>query len=518
MEPASRPAPAAETWRGPVRAEQTLTQADVLRAEVDAWLAGWREADTRRQYHTQLTTLESVLTEALTGLRQQADALALQGATGEVYSACEATEQRLLWVRRVLWGYFQEKFDQRRAPAVSITLPEGNTQMLDPARVLRAADEVVWSCYAEAMAAAGEHDRSVKRQTTPLPYLEARFSPQAIPRIDPPGTLRERSIGSFAKTYLAELPIPIVSLPPWCVSEPWGLVFLAHEVGHHVQHDLRYVPQDPTSGYVLVEGFGKQVQQAAATAAGRPLTGDERARWYAWGQEIFADLFSVVMMGGSAARAMVELETVPAAFGHRHRDWYPSPLARLALLRGAVHTLEPAGSISPALPEPTVPADVPDADGVRAELAQAAAVGAALVDASLDGLGTLRGLGRWHAQDVTPEGEIGIWVRVLHDTKSMRKRQTRPAARHLVSAAVIQWARLAERYGARLAAADPGAADDARRELRRAQVHLADRLLEAIEANREAGTRAAEDKQAVVVAPIAQEMTNELLQINPFED
>jgi hypothetical protein len=77
---------------------------------------------------------------------------------------------------------------------------------------------------------------------------------------------------------LQQIPVPLVALPPNCSQEPWWLAYIAHEVGHHVQADYLRDAR-------LIEIFAEVL-----TAAGGE-------RWGGWGQEIFADVFSLLAIG-----------------------------------------------------------------------------------------------------------------------------------------------------------------------------------------------------------------------------
>src|SRR5262249_47297549 len=137
-----------------------------------------------------------------------------------IYSNCRSVDRRLLWIRR-LWAYFQSKFDQRYDDRLR--------------GLLRAADDVVWSCYAQPFRTLGINNVP----SLPLPFVASVYSPFAIPRDEPPQDLRSDVDAGFLSQMLREMPIPVVGIPPNSVDEPWWLAYLAHEVGHHVQFDLQ---------------------------------------------------------------------------------------------------------------------------------------------------------------------------------------------------------------------------------------------------------------------------------------
>ena len=111
---------------------------------------------------------------------------------------------------------------------------------------LRAADELIWSCLQVA---------SLVTETPlplPLPYPDAAFSPSATPRIKPPPTLPARD--RVLDDMLRILPVPMIALPYGIVEEPWWLVLVAHEVGHHVQYDLDSAAVKETGAILKREG------------------------------------------------------------------------------------------------------------------------------------------------------------------------------------------------------------------------------------------------------------------------
>jgi hypothetical protein len=295
-----------------VRIEQTRLELDHLALESDNWVAARQKRDRSQQYHSALANLKILMTDCLQRLKEELDGIADDGGTTDVYSACRKLDTSLILVRRV-WTFFRTKFEQRDDP------------VLGPA--LAAADEVVWSCYADAFQNAGQ-----PRQAAPLPYIEPAYSPQAVPRADPPSDLRGDS--ALLQEFLQTLPIPVVSLPPTCVRSPWWLVYLGHEVGHHIQYDL--LPQAQ-----LVGEFGQLLASAF------PDDEEAAARWESWGREIFADLYSVCLMGPRAVWAMAALELA----GERDlmvsrigKATYPPAVVRLGLLAAAADALEVDGA------------------------------------------------------------------------------------------------------------------------------------------------------------------------------
>jgi hypothetical protein len=427
-----------------------------------------------------------VVKRALTDIRKDVGEVSKDyPGLGPTYAQCMLLERRLLWVRRVLWGYFQRKFDQRDAS------PEVK-------RILETADDVVWSCYKEAFAQAGEALKPV-----PMAYIEPFYSPQALPRDYPIGWLKEKRLGDdFMAKVFTELPIPLVSMPPVCISAPWWLVYLGHEVGHHVQHDLD-----------LVETFGTSLK-AVAESDGEGPTEEalEANRWYNWGQEIFADLFSLYMMGGAAAWAMAELETHPDQDMARRKDRYPSPAARLSLLARIAKALGDregeallAADPSPQLEQPGKLANVL-LGSLTSDLSMLPKMVKALTCHPLGPVGTMADLTSWDDALFCDFGEVYTWQAALADPAHEKTAVSRQAARLIVSAGVEEWRQIVGRdveawrkvvseHAGRwdsIATGDQVKEPDMLPKLRRtALAFLAEDLLVAIERNRDVTTRAA---------------------------
>src|SRR5262249_40857207 len=149
----------------------------------------------------------------------------------------------------------RRRFDQR----------DGDTPL---ASMLKAADEVVWSCYADPFRVIGRKDI-----VSPLPYVEDRLAAHAIPREELPADLASEVDTKFLRTYLSALPIAVIALPPSCIEHPWSLIHCAHEAGHHVQYDLVSEPQ-----WALVGEFGDVLADAAGTGSPQRTSDSAAAR------------------------------------------------------------------------------------------------------------------------------------------------------------------------------------------------------------------------------------------------
>ncbi len=473
--------------RNQIRIEQTSNELERLQREMEEWFNKRRHKDKRRQYYSQLNMLETVLISALSGLRASLDSLASEQSVGEIYGTCGQFDRRLVWLRRV-WRYFGDKFDQRDDP------------QLGPA--LAAADEIVWSCYAGIFRKA-----KVARGTAPLPYIEPLYSPQAIPRDDPSG-LRDRSVGHhFLKEYLSQLPIPVVSLPPVCVVAPWWLIFLGHEVGHHVQYDLQPNLQ-------LVGSFGDCLQ--AVAEANLPADDHKTAKkWKRWGREVFADAFSITNMGVWALRGMTELEMGHEASMLGEKGLYPAPVVRLSLMaqlasalslngeRG-LHGLHPAQLTSDAQYIESL-----KKRGTMAErnLAIVPAIVTAIRQYQFNDLGHFERLCNWPASNLVARKHIkpvSRWSKALRGNAPLRAKQSLSAARLIISGGVAAWAEISE-------------ISDAQQRVE-AQAKLGENLLKIIPKSREEGTRSAESEpKAEDASVLGHDLSQLLLQASPEE-
>jgi hypothetical protein len=126
-----------------VRLERTAAELKTLQRGIRRWLKQRRDADVDAngtyvgRHKTQFEALESMLPVAAAALDNGAHRLltsqdAQQPEIGAFYDACRDYDQAAVWLYK-LWDFFRQKLDQR-----------DQDQYKD---VLKAADEVVWSCY-----------------------------------------------------------------------------------------------------------------------------------------------------------------------------------------------------------------------------------------------------------------------------------------------------------------------------------------------------------------------------------
>lgn len=449
-----------------VRIEQSCRRLDGLITVADEWIGQRHDEDETGQYATQLGVLRKAVVEPLGELRKIADGLSLVHDTGKVFAACRTSDTRAELVRRV-FTYYQEKFDQRR------------DQTRGP--ILRAADEVVWSCWAEPFRNAIYRDPAITIRPAPLPYIEPSYSPAAVPRDDPPAGLTAERDDAVLLVYLDRLPIPLIALPAVCADDPWWLAYVGHEVGHHLQHDL-------ADDWSLVKAFGSLAETASRSA------GDANpALWRTWGAEIFADICSVYSMGPAAVYGIVQLELDEAAKMMVGKAKYPPPLVRLGLMAtvagqlglDVTGALEPAGLDTTGLPQAAV----------------ITAVAAAARDDSLARRGPFTSLLGWDRNAFAAGGTIDVLREGLRDQHQLRVRPDIRTARLLTSAAVSAWEEVA------------GIVDAQEREEQRGK--LADRYLSAVMEGREEGTRAAGQQAPPGTATLPDDLTRLLVESIP---
>ena len=356
-----------------------------LRDEIGGWFDRKSRTDASGQFETQLKALRATVGPVLDAIVAELAGVAPAEGSGRVYAACRLAERRAEFVRRY-WSWYAAKWDQRDHPR------------LGP--VLRAADEVVWSCWTAPFTA-------VLRDPDPAPlaYLEPHFTPRAIPRVQPPPDLREADL--VLRDALRILPVPVLGLPTACAARPWWLVHIAHESGHHVEHDL-------SPG--LRAAFAEMVAAAAASA------GASDEQWRAWHDEVFADAFSVLAVGRSAAWATGELIEAPTTEREVARPGYPPAAVR----------------------EATMAAVLDRAGGVHGEDGGApSAVARAVVDTALDGHPPLPRLCDFDATRFREDGEVARWRAAWLAPDDPLPETRLRSARMAVAGAVEAWRTIA---------------------------------------------------------------------------
>jgi hypothetical protein len=376
--------------RGPTRVLRTRESLARLRGDVERWLDTRKTDERFRRFTGHLDVLETVLTRMLDAVA--ADMATLgdgDGPSGAVYEQCRQAERRMSVVRRT-HEWYAAKYDQRIDERAESTL--------------RAADEVVRSCWAEPFVRTGR-----RPPTGPLAYLEPRYDATATPRVSVPPDLRaagDEVIGQFVR----ELPIPVVALPSVSTADPWWLVLAAHETGHHVQLDL-------------VPGLDQVTRDALLTAMSTAPGDDELAiAWSGWGLEVFADAWATLCVGAGAAWAVEELQhATPSRLVSTPTpgDRYPPPAVRTALL-GELARCAGAAEPGPGADDVTRWLEGVHAGSVskpaRAVVARHLALtpraAHTLVDLPVNGM-PLRDVAGWSATKFAPDGPVHRWAAQL---------------------------------------------------------------------------------------------------------
>jgi hypothetical protein len=438
-----------------LRREQTSGELCRLRGEISKWSARRIHADAVRQHTTQLASLETTLSDALTRI----DTLANDHSAGDLrgtYDYFRELDHQVTLVRRI-WRWFADKYDQRDVESM--------------APLLRAADEVVWSVHAQAHRAIG----AARLPTAPLPFIDEIDTPEAIPRDEPARELRPDKFDDVLAATLARLPIPVIGLPAVALAEPWRLILISHEVGHHLQYDL-------ASNRQLIATVGVAVQDAAGA-------GEAGRRFRAWSQELFADLAGLAATGPGLITGLQTYELgADAHVLDRGSGRYPAPAVRFALLAEMCQLLHLRPEVD--LADVDVACWTAERDGdplaaqrtaARGDIDLVAKVARTLIELDLDGRGTVSELLDLDPAAFGPQGTVAGMAEALREGSGPDQAGL-DVVRQLTAASVIAWRNV------------QSATDDDKRGQQEKQ--LATRIVERLVASREPGTRAAETVSA----------------------
>jgi hypothetical protein len=444
------------------RRDQSLRELDRIDRALTEWDDRRKGADVyedngayRGKYESQREAVVKEVRGAIGVFRDAITHTPLGGTRGGVFAAFARHDRRLVWLWRA-WGYYREKFDQRDDPAL--------------APALRAADEVVWSCYRPFFGDADEI------QPAPLPYFSDDYTFRAVRTKAESGEVPDEPDGAGPLSgYFDRLPIPLLKLPPTLATSPWALALIGHEVGHFVQVRAG-APARPAEFAALLRRL----------AAGHGADGKTAEAWGKWGSEVFADLYAVATMGPWAAWAVAQVELAGDEAMRTRGTSYPPPVARLALMASSAEALGLPGAWEELASAVDVDALAAGSDRAVADVALARSLGAALARESLVGGSTLAGLTGLLAKDYEEDddpGRSGESVRLadalLAGTPAPVKRQ-RKSARLAAAGAARAWAKVAANTKA----------DD--RERSALAYHEA--VFAAVEACYEAGKRAGEQR------------------------
>jgi hypothetical protein len=407
--PTEKPAEFDFSRRSRARREQTSSDLAALRRKIIEWLRNHKKNDILERHRNHLEAIEKVLLGVLETLAGQ-PAEPAGTPVSKVYDDCRKLAQATVWLER-LWQFICTKFDER-------------FEETPDALMLRAADEVIWSCYGQVIKGLPLAHPAKLRGLMPLVHIEPEYSPAAVlfDQEVPPG-LRLRSGNPTLDRCLDKVPLPTLRLPPWCVSAPWGLVLVAHEVGHHVQHELD-----------IVADFAEQLSEVVRKAN---LDSASTDSWAAWGEEVFADAFSVYAMGPAAIVAVTELEWTDNRNLAVRKVHYPAPAIRLALMTrlAQLEGLDTKGLV----PLEQLEDVVKDNEVTRADWKALDPVVAFLRSALPGGIPSLSRLCDFKKAPFAPRGTVAQCAEGLRGIGSLNIKTETEDARHMASAAVVAW-------------------------------------------------------------------------------
>lgn len=407
------------------RRDQTRQELVRLRETLKKWLADSeakdvdKEGKRRYQYDSQLRAIHDSVSAAAQVIKSDLDSFNLDALSlGSVYAKCAQYDQLVLWLWRV-FRFFRDKFDQR--------------DDCDMGQTLRAADDVLWSCYKPFF----------QRPKTagllgppPLPYIESEYSPLAIRKEQKPLSLyldKEIKFEPLQK-LLEDMPVDLMRLPTSTVSAAWTLALVAHEAGHFIM---------PAVGQGYAKQFGESLARAVAAAGGG---GDDEANWHAWAPEVFADWYSVLMIGPWAPWVMAQFELKDAKAMAVTRKYYPPPVVRLKLLSDLADHYVP-GEAARSAARLGLAAEFAAAEQSVKDFGFVRKVCEAITSAQLpDNLGLLQDFVTFRADDFDVKedeqktGEVSKWAGAL--VKGWKKNDDRQlrTARLVAAGAAQAWA------------------------------------------------------------------------------
>src|SRR5258707_10394895 len=140
----------------------------------------------------------------------------------EQWAELEKLEEAIVWLAR-FFEFFANKFEQRAGEAKF---------------VLTGADEVLWSCRQSFLANAG----TGKKTPPAVPFIGNHTTPIAVAHnATVPAALKvpvELGLDADLREAIQRFPVPLLQLPSFFVRAPWSLVYIGHEAGHFLIHDL----------------------------------------------------------------------------------------------------------------------------------------------------------------------------------------------------------------------------------------------------------------------------------------
>jgi hypothetical protein len=257
------------------------------------------------QHHTQIRRITCQLTAVL-------DKLDLKTRLPRAGIDDFESDRRAIEDVHLIWDFFRDKLMQR------------DTRRYQ--KHLVAADDLAWACYrpfAEARVARLEQEPTridlAQLREPPLVFYATDRAPSARPRalqFYAPG-LQAHDAQRFADV-LQRLPVPLIGIAWPQTLRVAPLVFVAHEVGHVIAHDLG-----------LIDEVKPRIKAAVPDA--------RRATWLAWADEVIADVLGVSLLGPSYVDQLQRTlaGTLADVRGERIREnapgSYPTRALRMAI-------------------------------------------------------------------------------------------------------------------------------------------------------------------------------------------
>jgi hypothetical protein len=313
---------------GKARRQQAIAEIERLVADFN----DWEDAVMAPQYMTQLSAIASEVRAAACILKKKIGPLDPDPVRiADVYGKCVKIEKQITWLWRV-YHYYRDKFDQRSDPRYGDTL--------------KAADEVIWSCFRAFFA---EPLEVRVPEPVPLPYIDAEYSPIALRRTDT-GVLGAKSERQDVETAFRTLPVPLLKLPIGLLRNPWILTLIGHEAGHFVLPLI--------DGNAFIQKFRTTLEKAGGGS------------WGPWAIEIFCDWYGIVTTGPWMIWAFAQFEVGDMAYMTKRRGVYPAPLVRLQLLAALAdrHGLDGGAMMRSLAIEEPAPGQYPDYDADKAAI------------------------------------------------------------------------------------------------------------------------------------------------------
>jgi hypothetical protein len=260
------------------RAERKKIELEAKLTGLDDEFAAWLESSTTNgpleKHHSQIRAVINSLHGPVESLRKQITA-------PEAVRPWTGTELELLRIHEV-WNYFRQKFALRD---VAVFRP-----------YLDLADDFTWACYQPAQQLSRLPPDSAREP--PLTFFGPVSAPFAIPRGSSYAAGLNVMVMNNAQLQSAvqSLPIPVISVPWFQLRHLPDALVLAHEVGHHVEHDF-----DLTRTLT-------RLLDAALISAG--ASQEHRQRWHGWLGEVFADVYGALAAGLAYGQVLADFGTI----------------------------------------------------------------------------------------------------------------------------------------------------------------------------------------------------------------